>query len=332
MLLISSHESVAVPRVEISMIRKENGCVILHFDMPRDAGRKVLEAFHRFMQNPQSDENVEALKELVETYHLTQLYELSPRLTEVVLKTIEKPKTEGKALVFVHGWSGDANSFGEMPNHLRAMCECQSHIFQYPSGAWKHSPSIVLVADSLRNWVNTFATGKDLAIICHSMGGLVVRQFILSEAHNSETRSDLNVRNIVFLASPHSGSAFAEIAKGIPTFRTAQIQELAPSSPVLYQIAKNWNTWVREYVPEFCRIDSIFGSNDKVVSSVNAVGTSENVVPILGRDHDNICKPNSPTDEIVTTTARFLHATDFLPDSNWRRHIEESEQGIQPVH
>jgi len=294
------------------LIEKKRGCTILRFALPRNAGEKLLKAFEEFMKNPEDSEKFSALTDLAEELHLTQMYEMPNTSIEIIMKKIEKEKPEGKALIFVHGWAGDESSFGDLPKYLESQCKCKRMIYSYPTGVWKHSPSIVLIGDAFRNWIANNAPKLEVAIICHSMGGLVVRQSILAEAFGSDRRLDLNIRNIVFIASPHNGSAYASIAKSIPPLKSAQIQELSPNSPTLYQIASRWNKWVKDYVPEFCRIDSIFGSKDKVVSAVNAVGTSEEVVPILGHDHTSICKPNGKDDEIVTTIMRFLRSTSFM--------------------
>jgi hypothetical protein len=139
---------------------------------------------------------------------------------------------------------------------------------------------------------------------------LVVRQALIAESH-SDRRVDLNIDNISFIAAPHVGSAYAEIGKKIPVLASAQIEELAESSPIVYQIVNEWKNWVKRHVPMFCHIQSIFAVNDGVISPSNAVGEAENPVPIVNRTHTNICHPEKLGDELVVSIAHFLQATGF---------------------
>jgi hypothetical protein len=219
------------PTDQIKLLAVHEGCTITHFEMPEESGRKLLQAFTKFLKDPKNPQHLDAMKKLAEEHHVTQLYELSPRLTEILLTTIEKPKVESKSLLFVHGWRGDATSFGKLPEFLAQICGCQARIYSYPTGIFTLSPSIVFVADALRNYIANHMARQAIAVVCHSMGGLVVRQAMIAESH-SDRRLDLNIDNISFIASPHIGSAYADIGKKIPILASAQIKELAEIHPL----------------------------------------------------------------------------------------------------
>jgi hypothetical protein len=156
---------------EIKFLSVHRGCTIIRFEMLEGYGRKLLEAVGKFYKDPKNPGNLQELTSLATEYHVTQLYELSPRLTEVILSTVAKPQVVGKSLLFVHGWRGDTGSFGKLPEFLAEMFECKASIYSYPTGIFSPSPSIIFVADALRNYIATHLEKTAIAVVCHSMGG-----------------------------------------------------------------------------------------------------------------------------------------------------------------
>ncbi len=292
-------------REQISDITFTAGCVIVRFKLPERLAVKLLKQFHNMISDD-TDVELGPIKELVAKYSVEELV----RTQNFDMFFTSKKKPTDKAVLFVHGWSGEKGSFGRMPDYISKACACPAYIYQYPTDIWKHSPSIVFIANALRNSILNILPDKKLAIIAHSMGGLIVRQLLTSESR-TKSRLDLNVDNITFIASPHSGSAYATIADRIPLLGSQQIDDLKPNSPVLFQLNIDWAAWTKDY-STFCNINSIFGTADKVVAPSNAIGTAEEVVSILGRTHVDLVKPESADDQVVLTVLRFLRQSGFL--------------------
>jgi hypothetical protein len=91
-----------------------------------------------------------------------------------------------------------------------------------------------------------------------------------------------------------------------------QLSDLSDDSPVLYDLNKRWKKWMGDYVPSRCRLKSIFGTDDKVVTSVNAIGDDSDATPIMWKNHIDIVKPETADDEVVLTVKTFLKQTKFF--------------------
>jgi len=302
-------------REEIDVVQWQRGCVCVNIKLPRAQAEKLLRLYLQSLESENSeDPEVIKLKAFVKKYSVEELIQHHYHHIGVVVK--ESPKE--RALLFIHGWSGSQDTFGKLPEYLSEACGCNAYIYKYPTGAWIHSPSIVFIANEFRNWLLNECPNMQFGVLAHSLGGLLLRQFLVSESRE-KARLDLSVKFACFLASPHNGAALAGIGSYIPTLRTQQMGDLSPQSPILFQLNRDWLKWAEEHVPRDCRIDSIFGTDDSVVSPSNAIGLSEEVVSVLGRTHIDIVKPRSREDIVVKTLLRFLAWSDFAPN-NLRRN------------
>jgi len=130
-----------------------------------------------------------------------------------------RKSTSGLAVVFVHG----INSNGEdcwrhengtyWPELLKSEQEFQGlgiYVYTYQTGFFSGTYSLDDVVDDLKERLINFdnvADNQKIVFVCHSMGGIVVRKFLV------ERVNDLLDRNIeigLFLvASPSLGSDYA---------------------------------------------------------------------------------------------------------------------------
>ena len=108
-----------------------------------------------------------------------------------LLPVVERPDSEA-AIVFVHGFGGDASStWGRFPGDLRdapALRDWNIYSLGYASslapdlrGVWAGDPGI----ETLATFLNTCAAQapldsmRTLALVAHSMGGLVVQKALV---------------------------------------------------------------------------------------------------------------------------------------------------------
>jgi hypothetical protein len=223
---------------------------------------------------------------------------------------VHTKKKSKRKLLFVHGWRGDKDSFGDMPSMLSDLVGCNSLVYEYPTGIWEQSPSIQYVARNLDNWIRNHFEDSRLAIICHSMGGIVVRKLIVSQLWRSSP-IDTYVKQITFVASPHSGVPLAKLGKYVPSIQKAQIHDLSTKSSFLVDLNGQWSSWSRTNVPNNCVTRSIYGTDDDVVDPTLALGDDPDAIPILNAGHINIVKPESADSEIVVTINRLLSESTF---------------------
>ncbi len=297
-----------VPREEITKISFRQGCVIFEASLDREAAERLAELFlHR--NDTQNSEELVALRAFVKKYGVHSLTDdLSYRIQIVT----SRKAAEITHVVFVHGWRGDELSFGKMPELLNAVSGLESLVYPYPTGVWKSSPSIQYIARNLENWIRNRVRGNGkLALIAHSMGGVISRQFIVSQIWRDRPISKA-IKLITLIASPHHGMALADIARLLPAVSDEQLRDLSPNSPFLVELNQQWAKWSSQNVPESCRVRCIYGTKDKVVPTASASALDSEAVPMLNATHRGIVKIGSREDEVLVTFTRFLEEAGLL--------------------
>jgi len=135
-------------------------------------------------------------------------------------------------IILIHGWNGGEFSWPG-PRKLIAM-EQQLHrdiyFFNYRTGIVANRfPPIELLEEQLDNYLQNY---KQVDVVAHSMGGLLLRQYLSEHADNP-------VRRALFLSTPHFGSEIASLLVDIGAIAyTGNIQatELLPGSDFLWQL------------------------------------------------------------------------------------------------
>ncbi|MFZ5961782.1 esterase/lipase family protein [Thalassococcus sp. BH17M4-6] len=125
---------------------------------------------------------------------------------------------DGTAIVFIHGILSDGescwqNKNGEYwPKLLEAEKQFEEsgiYIFTYKTGLFSGTYRLGDVIDSLKEYfrLDALLDNSQIAFVCHSMGGIVARKFIV------ERKSDFENRNVelglFLIASPSLGSNYA---------------------------------------------------------------------------------------------------------------------------
>jgi pimeloyl-ACP methyl ester carboxylesterase len=118
--------------------------------------------------------------------------------------------------VFVHGLGGDsATTWGRFEELILAdtdMKGCESVSFGYPTSLfrWPFSqkyPKIQTLADALRTQLDVrFGDRQDLILVCHSLGGLIGRRYLVDEV---KRKAKLRVRGLLLYAVPNDGAGLA---------------------------------------------------------------------------------------------------------------------------
>lgn len=162
--------------------------------------------------------------------------------------------------------------------------------------------------------------GVLLIMIGHSLGGLVIKMALANTQTQGDKRLERfseQLKGIVFIGTPHSGSELATLAHMISWFRSSkQIESMRANDPYLLQL----NT-------HFCKIHSMldfkvrtfietrglsiwrrFGAIRKMVvplSSGDAHVTGTSTIP-LEEDHFSICKPLNKSSQIHCSVIDFI--------------------------
>lgn len=280
------------------------GCVIFEGNLDKAAVDRLIEVFDKQEADVDSDELTLLISVLKK--HKIEAIETKLKLPFGALRTPSKDRE----IVFVHGWSGDHDSFGDLPRFLSDRFKCDASVYDFPTGLRSKAPSLVFIATNFDNWLRLHIGAERIALVAHSMGGLVARKFLVTQSCRDKP-IDKRVAQLTFVASPHNGSVLASFAKKLGIGKS-QLLDLDSNSGFLYDLDMFWTPWVRKHVPEPCSVRSVFGMDDNVVTHANAKGLDPEAVPIAGLGHRSIVKPDSVNAEVVVTIARFLRESRFF--------------------
>ncbi|WP_281868848.1 alpha/beta fold hydrolase [Brevibacillus parabrevis] len=241
---------------------------------------------------------------------------------ELFSKTDRKRKY---AVIFVHGlfgdpvetWRKDTNSktLPELVCLDKELSEVDVYSFGYRSNFKLFQYDFNEISNILYSEIQAKVTGKEIIFIAHSMGGLVVQQYIVGRYDHYDTAEVERIKGIVYLSVPFEGSAAANFfAKFLPFHK--QIKTLIENSPSLTQLREQWVKYIfrggHENLPEDMRIKlnqiALYGVRDMVVTKKSAspfhIGAK---VMEVEEDHKSICK----VDQFSTV---YLHLKKFISE------------------
>lgn len=280
------------------------GCVIGETKIDEAAIRLLLELIQRNTDGTLTSSSPE-VRSFLAKYNVRNVTADLPAPFHIAID-----KTPKQQIVFVHGWRSNAATFGDLPGHLDEMFSSRVEPFSYPTSLAGHSPSIFHLARGLENHIRTYVSADQVAIVAHSMGGLVTRKMLVMQRDRSSPL-DNAVKQVTLIASPNLGSDFASILKRMPGFGSEQLSELSPNSGFVVELHEQWQNWKIRKTPVSCKIRCMYGTNDGVVPSADASSDDTEAVPMLGADHSDIVKPAKRDSVIVATLARFMREAGF---------------------
>lgn len=149
---------------------------------------------------------------------------------ETFEQQIQADYPDAVPIVLVHGWNGGEFSWPDPHALIRMEKDLQRDIyfFNYRTGIVANRyPPIELLEEQLDIYLENY---RQVDVVAHSMGGLLIRQYLL---HHSENP----VRRVLFLSTPHFGSNVANILVEIGKIAytgNIQAEELLPGSDFLW--------------------------------------------------------------------------------------------------
>jgi hypothetical protein len=245
------------------------------------------------------------------------------------LHQLRAPKSD-LVILFVHGiLSGGETAWGQpsWPELVANESDFQDagiFLFTYQSTVSSRTYSIGDVVDALREHFNLEAlwNRRRLVFVCHSMGGIVVRRFIVA---NQAKLIEHNCSIGLFLvASPSLGSSDANLI-GLLALVLQHTQALA------LRLSQT-NTWLNDLDREFMTLKESnrlwitgkelvedraivlkrwFGLRKQVVEPFSSGRYFGEVFKVPGSDHISISKPQSPDAIQHRLLKRFI--TEFNP-------------------
>lgn len=229
-----------------------------------------------------------------------------------------------RTIVFVHGIEGDpvstwtSDTFS-WPKHATSLNASVLSIgYASRIGGFRADMALIPRAKQLLVSLSTEPCIEESSIVmvCHSLGGLVAKQMLRHACDNGAEFGWFRRQlvGIVFVATPHTGSALASLVSAFKVFLGAgdAIEDLASNAPYALDLAE----WFRN-VHDHLGLKSLAFYETKPVglgkvgltavqpSDANPGVASVLVVP-LDENHISAPKPRSEAALQVTTTDNFL--------------------------
>lgn len=205
--------------------------------------------------------------------------------------------TNHGVIVFVHGVLGDERStwtsagdhyWPSMLTGDRTFDGQNIYVYRYPSPRFQRSFSIDEVAENMRLVLETDGVLRQDAItfVCHSMGGVVTRAFIVKYQRELAGK----IRFLYFFATPTTGSPYAKLASLMS--RNRQFKQLYPmdSDNYLGTLQSNWlaaNLQLRS----FCAYETLPLYGQIIVERQSATNLCTERLDPIDADHISIVKP-----------------------------------------
>jgi tetratricopeptide (TPR) repeat protein/pimeloyl-ACP methyl ester carboxylesterase len=220
--------------------------------------------------------------------------------------------SEKTLLLFIHGLGGSGEeTWDKFPQFLRQDEEFarkyEIAFFSYPTMLVRtifsrKAPSIQELAAGLRTQIeNRYADFPSVVLVCHSLGGLIARKYLLDEF---KAKRQTRVKGIVLFAVPNNGADLAGIANVI-SWRHRQVRQLCRGSDLIELLNEDWYTMG---LPKVVRAKYVTGTQDRVVDRFSARATWGNpdVDTVIGKGHRDIVTPERADDDAVLILKRFL--------------------------
>ena len=253
------------------------------------------------------------------SWHLRQTYS-SRQMRSSYVEAVEAnylsmpPHHRKLVVVFVHGifgdqsetWTNGSTTFPLLlatdPNFRDRL---DVYVCEYFTPLFGAGPSIVGLADQLRGDLNDHEVFEDhqrVVFVGHSMGGIVVRQFLLT---NRDRFS--KVAMLYFYATPTNGAELAEVASKISL--NPQLRSLFPleRNDFLQSVASGWLAWTEtRRIPSYCAYETLPTLGTLVVSIGSATALCNQESDALSATHIDIVKPRDRGDPRYTRFATAL--------------------------
>ncbi len=183
------------------------------------------------------------------------------------------------------------------------------------------APRIALLGSAWNTTYHTQFQGyQDVVLVCHSMGGLVIKSWILQTLEQGQSTSLATLRHIAFYATPHQGAPVTTLARW-----NQQLKDMQLDSLFIEDVDRRWHDHViawkerlpgpadahfNSYIPHLV----LAGLNDGVVPPQSATIRGMPLTQIIG-DHSQVIQPIDSTD----TRYRV-----------WCTHLDETFSRIAP--
>lgn len=242
-----------------------------------------------------------------------------------------------RLLLFIHGLGGTGQATWRVAGHpgfpelisadgaVRDLADAA--FFEYPTSLLRlpftrKSPRIRDLAEGLRSQIEVrYPDYKSIALICHSLGGLVARKYLIEEVKQGR---NLRVDKLLLFAVPNNGSGLAGVARHI-SWQHNQLIQLCRNSELIEELNTDWSTL---NMSDRVKLRYVVAGQDRIVDKQSAIlqWGNKNVDTVLDADHVSIVKPRGPKDLSYLLFRQFVlgPAPVFLSVGGGRTELQEA--------
>jgi pimeloyl-ACP methyl ester carboxylesterase len=228
------------------------------------------------------------------------------------------PRNKPVAIVFIHGvfgtkdtWSGGKVDFTQLlAEDPDIKAQIDVYEFGYYSPFTGHAQTITDSSVKLHRDLEhdqVFETHKKVVFVAHSMGGLILRKYLIDNQQNVQDK----VAMMYFFATPTDGSELATLAKNFSN--NPQLGGLVPldANEALASIQTGWyGAQTLSQKPSYCAFETLPTENlVKVVSEASATHLCNRQPEPIAADHIGIIKPESRNAESYVVLIDALKET-----------------------
>jgi pimeloyl-ACP methyl ester carboxylesterase len=271
-------------------------------------------------------------------------------------------------IVFVHGLGGSshdtwrhgvegASDYFFWPEELgKDLNNCGIWTVGYPAGFTRLGlPGMIIekragnLALKLANWG---IGSRPLIFICHSMGGLIVKSLVTeSQTNADEDRRQITktVGGIIFCATPHRGSAFADAAGVLGQMflgTQAHLDEMRANAEPLDLLHDRFIEWHRRTqipIESYAESIGLFRTSllgrplplGLVVPRASAnTGIAGSTVKDVDADHITLVKPSNRQSDVYAGTLRFIRKLVQARPSSApaQEQLKPAQTSMSPLH
>ncbi len=243
----------------------------------------------------------------------------------------QKPKNRNLA-VFVHGFKGNPTStWGSLPKLIKNDKELKDFdllFWGYPSHLFKQNVNINTIGRYLKTEIDHTPQPYDrIVLIGHSIGGLVIRAYIVDALLNEKGNDLKNIDAILLFGTPNDG---LEVARYVPEFVNDQIADIRVVSDLIIQLRQVWvkrvinaeqNDNHHRKIPTL----AISGIEDKFVPEASAKSYFKNTATTKG-NHISMVKPKDtqhPTYRIIKKRLLAVKSPPSIPAQLPKKNLRE---------
>lgn len=233
-----------------------------------------------------------------------------------------------RVIVFVNGIFGDAvdtwsNNGVYWPALLASdpiFSEADIYVHSFDSPKITTAENIDELASRMGDYLDNdgiFQKHKQVVFLCHSMGGLVTRAYLLKARPNPSA-----VPMIYFFATPTAGANVAGIASHLSA--NPQLKYMLPMKDEGY-VGDLQNAWLRtsddpklnypSQIASFCAYEKLDTWGFRIVERESATNLCNRETRAALKDHLEIVKPAGYNEEpYIYFKAAYMHTFSSLPD------------------